>query len=100
MTAGETISLLTGTAVVIGQLGTTYVLIANARRAAIESKEDRALRALELQVHLEAQDSKLDAVHDLTRKVQVETNGMKEELVNEVRAAAFAKGVKSEVDKK
>jgi hypothetical protein len=43
---------------------------------------------------------KIEVVHDLTKKVQQETDGMKTELVNEVRAASFAKGVKSEVDKK
>jgi hypothetical protein len=43
---------------------------------------------------------KLAEVHDLTRQVQVETNGMKSELVKEVREASFAKGVKSETDKK
>jgi hypothetical protein len=32
-------------------------------------------------------------------QVHVATNGMKTELVNEVRSASFAKGVKSETDK-
>jgi hypothetical protein len=32
-------------------------------------------------------------------QVHLATNGMKTELVNEVRAASFAKGVKSEKDK-
>jgi hypothetical protein len=43
---------------------------------------------------------KLVEVHDLAKKVQEETNGMKTELVKEVREASFAKGVKSETDKK
>lgn len=33
-------------------------------------------------------------------KVEAATNGMKTELVNEVRKASFAQGVKSETDKK
>jgi hypothetical protein len=42
---------------------------------------------------------KLVEVRDLTKKVQEEANGMKSELVEEVRKASFAKGVKSETDK-
>jgi alpha-L-fucosidase len=42
---------------------------------------------------------KIDVVHELAKQVQVETNGMKSELVEEVRRASFAKGVKSETDK-
>jgi hypothetical protein len=42
---------------------------------------------------------KLETVRQLTEKVQEETNGMKAELITEVREASFAKGVKSETDK-
>ena len=42
---------------------------------------------------------KIETVHALTKQVQTETNGMKAELVKEVREASFAKGVKSETDK-
>lgn len=44
-------------------------------------------------------NEKVENVHSLTKQVQVETNGMKDELVAEVRASSFARGVKSETDK-
>lgn len=43
---------------------------------------------------------KIKAVHEVALQVRTEANGMKSELVKEVRAASFAQGVKSEVDKK
>lgn len=62
MTAGETIATLSGVAVIIGQIGTTYVLITKARRDAINAQEDRA----DLKAHLKEQDTKLIALHEST----------------------------------
>lgn len=42
---------------------------------------------------------KIDIVKAHVEKVEKATNGMKTELVEEVRRASFAKGVKSETDK-
>lgn len=99
VTAGDYATILSAVAVVIGQITTAYVLVAKSQRDAAEAREDRRRRDLNLTQHLEAQDTKLAEVHDLTKKVQVETNGMKAQLVEEVRKASFAKGVKSETDK-
>lgn len=46
-----------------------------------------------------AQDEKLVAISVQVEEVHRATNGMKTELVEEVRKASFAQGVKSEVDK-
>jgi len=74
--------MMTGTdiALIIGQIAVLVTALASALVSLRNSK-------------------KLETVHELTKKVQMETNGMKTELVNEVRAASFAKGVKSEADK-
>lgn len=42
---------------------------------------------------------KVDGVKAHVVKVETATNGMKAQLVDEVRKASFAKGVKSETDK-
>lgn len=46
------------------------------------------------------QSRKLDSVADKVEVVRHETNSMKDQLVEEVRKSSFAKGVKSETDKK
>lgn len=43
--------------------------------------------------------SEVAGVKEHVEKVEKATNGMKHELVEEVRKASFAKGVKSETDK-
>lgn len=88
-------SILAGSAVVIAQLGTTYVLIMKSRADVREARESRR----QLQSHLTTQDTTLADSHALIKQVKVETNGMKTELVAEVRAASFKAGVKSETDK-
>jgi len=42
---------------------------------------------------------KIEIVHSHVEKVERATNGMKAELVKEVREASFAKGVKEEKDR-
>jgi uncharacterized protein (DUF3084 family) len=84
-------AVLTGSAIVIAQLGNTYIMLRNAR----EAREQRGA----IVSKLSEQSRKMDIVHDVTRQVQLETNGMKTELIKEVREASFAKGVKSETDK-
>ena len=77
----------TGIALIIGQIAVLVTALASAWVSVRNSRK------------LDRVETRVETVHDLAKKVQEETNGMKTELVNEVRAASFAKGVKSETDK-
>lgn len=85
---GTELSLVIGQlAVLVAALASAFVNVRNSRK--LDQQGEKIGRV----------ETKVATVHDLTKKVQEETNGMKTELVNEVRAASFAKGVKSEIDK-
>ncbi len=80
-------------AIVLGGINTLIVTI-----AAVFAKRADARAAQGIEVS-RRNTQKIAEVHELAKQVQVETNGMKAELVREVREASFAKGVKSETDK-
>jgi hypothetical protein len=61
-TPGEIAAILTGVAVVIAQVGTTFVLIMKAQQDAREARESRS----QMQEHLNVQDGKLVALHEST----------------------------------
>ena len=66
--------------------------------------EEVALTTAQVKAKVKAADDrnveKMDALAESVVLVQKATNGLKEELVAEVRAASFAEGVKSETDKR
>jgi hypothetical protein len=62
ITPSEIIAILSGMAVVIAQIGTTYVLILKSQRDAQEARESRQ----QMQAHLTNQDSTLVALHAST----------------------------------
>lgn len=62
MDAAGLTAILTGSAVVIAQIGTTYVLVAKSRADAAEAKRSREA----LSVHLSHQDEKLEKLHEST----------------------------------
>ena len=73
-----------GIAAILTSAGTLLTVVANIviqLRGAQKSSDERA------------------ALHDKMQEVQDNTDGMKDQLVAEVRKASFASGVKSEVDK-
>lgn len=57
------------------------------------------LRGRKLTAKVDGVKAHVEQVATTVERVAVETNGMKTELVEEVRKASFAKGVKSETDK-
>lgn len=59
-----------------------------------------AVVATTLETNTAIVDTKLNTLADRVEVIHKATNGMKEELVKEVRDASFAKGVKSETDKR
>lgn len=82
-------SLMAGAALVISQIGTTYILIRKSQRDARESREDRAENAAKLQAHLVAQDTKLVALHE-------STNGLSERAERLAGLLGEAKGKAAE----
>jgi hypothetical protein len=88
-TPGEIIATLSGVAVVIAQVTTTFLLVTKARRDAQESREDRARNAASLQEHLATQDIKLVALHE-------STNGLSRRAEELAEALGKAKGIAQE----
>lgn len=77
-------------ALIITACGSSIAAILSAWGVIVSHRNERRLGVV---------DAKVETVHNLTKQVQVETNGLKDDLVKEVRKASFAEGVKSEVDK-
>jgi len=88
-------TLYTGSdiALVLTGLGTLVAAVA----AAVVSIKT-SLRVDEVKQETLAQTVKLDNVHKVVEQVQVESNGMKDELIREVRAASLAQGRKDADD--
>ena len=66
MTVVEIVAVLSGAAVVIGQLASSFVLLSKARQDAADSRADRQHQAERVKQHLDAQDVKLVALHEST----------------------------------
>lgn len=74
----------------ITALAAVGAMLISAAGVRVSSRNSRKIETVT--AHIEKVETKVD-------KVATEANGMKTELVAEVRAASFAKGVKSEADK-
>jgi len=96
MDGGEIAQVLTGVATLVAALAAAVNSIRNSRAIRSVQAETAAqtTKIDDAAAVSQAQTTQLDAMHATVEQVKVETNGMKTELINEVRAASLAQGRK------